>query len=180
MATLPTGPTPRPVHVAVLTVSDTRTAANDTSGDFLVQSLQEAGHTLVARAITLDTVDLIQSQIGAWIARGVEVIVTTGGTGITGRDVTIEAISPLFDKRVDGFGELFRHLSYYDVGPSTMQSRAVAGIVGGTWVFAVPGSTGACRLAWEGILRHQLDIRAKPCNLVSLLPRMQEGAPDRC
>lgn len=178
LAALPDDPTPRPVRCAVLTVSDTRTPANDTSGDLLVTRLLEAGHTLIDRDLVRDDVEFIRSRVHAFIAAGAEVVISTGGTGITGRDVTIEALTPLFNKHVDGFGELFRHLSYYDIGPSTMQSRAVAGIVSGTWVFALPGSTGACRLAWDGILRHQLDIRARPCNLVSLMPRMHEVPPD--
>ncbi len=177
LANLPDGPTPRPVRIGVLTVSDTRTAANDTSGDALADALAVAGHVLVGRAIVKDEIPSIQRVVEDLIAGGAEVILTTGGTGVTGRDVTIEALEPLMTRRVEGFGELFRHLSYYDIGPSTMQSRALAGIVGQTWVFALPGSTGACRLAWEGILRHQLDIRSRPCNLVSLMPRLGEGSP---
>jgi molybdenum cofactor biosynthesis protein B len=177
LANLPDGPTPRPVRIGVLTVSDTRTAANDTSGDALADALAVAGHVLVGRAIVKDEIPSIQRVLEDLIAGGAEVILTTGGTGVTGRDVTIEALEPLMTRRVEGFGELFRHLSYYDIGPSTMQSRALAGIVGQTWVFALPGSTGACRLAWEGILRHQLDIRSRPCNLVSLMPRLGEGSP---
>jgi molybdenum cofactor biosynthesis protein B len=166
------------VRCGVLTVSDTRTRANDTSGDLLEQRMRDAGHVVVDRDLVRDEIPVIRGRIEAFIAAGCEVIVTTGGTGITGRDVTIEAVSPLFQKHVEGFGELFRHLSYYDIGPSTMQSRAAAGIIGTTWLFALPGSTGACRLAWDGILRHQLDVRARPCNLVSLLPRLDEGPPE--
>jgi molybdenum cofactor biosynthesis protein B len=179
LAALPDGPTPRPVRIGVLTVSDTRTAADDTSGDTLVRAAEAAGHAMAGRAIVRDEIAAIQSAVKDLMAAGAEVVLTTGGTGVTGRDVTIEALEPLLTRPVEGFGELFRHLSYYDIGPSTMQSRALAGIIGTTWVFALPGSTGACRLAWDGILRHQLDIRARPCNLVSLMPRLDEGAPAR-
>jgi molybdenum cofactor biosynthesis protein B len=175
LATLPEGPTPRPVRCAVLTISDSRTAANDTSGDALVARLAEAGHALAGRDLVTDDADRILAVVRAWVTAGVEVVLTTGGTGITGRDVTIQTLSPHFLRPLEGFGELFRHLSYYDIGPSTMQSRAAAGIIGETLVFCLPGSTGACRLAWDGILRHQLDVRARPCNLVALFPRLSES-----
>jgi molybdenum cofactor biosynthesis protein B len=177
LATLPEGPTPRPVRCAVLTISDSRTPATDTSGDALVARLTEAGHSLSGRALVPDEATRIASTVLGWAAEGVEAVLTTGGTGITGRDVTIQTLSPLFSRPLEGFGELFRHLSYYDIGPSAMQSRATAGIIGQTLVFCLPGSTGACRLAWDGILTHQLDVRARPCNLVALLPRLLEGPP---
>ena len=175
LAALPEGPTPRPARCAVLTISDSRTAANDTSGDALVARLAEAGHALAGRDLVTDDADRILAVVRAWVTAGVEVVLTTGGTGITGRDVTIQTLSPHFLRPLEGFGELFRHLSYYDIGPSTMQSRAAAGIIGETLVFCLPGSTGACRLAWDGILRHQLDVRARPCNLVALFPRLSES-----
>jgi molybdenum cofactor biosynthesis protein B len=165
--------TPRPVRIAVLTVSDTRTAANDTSGDLLVERLSSAGHTLVSRGLLKDE----GAQILTWIreVQGLaEVVLITGGTGLTGRDVTVDSLERVFDRAIPGFGELFRMLSYADIGPSTIQSRATAGLIGTTVVFALPGSTGACRLAWDQILVHQLDIRSKPCNLVSLFPRLAE------
>jgi molybdenum cofactor biosynthesis protein B len=161
----------------VLTVSDTRTAANDTSGDLLAARLAEAGHLLAGRALVADEAARIAETVVGWAEAGVEIVLTTGGTGITGRDVTVAALAPRFSRVLEGFGELFRHLSYYDIGPSTMQSRAVAGVLGETLVFCLPGSTGACRLAWEGILAHQLDVRSRPCNLVALLPRLSEQGP---
>ncbi|MBL8784025.1 MAG: molybdenum cofactor biosynthesis protein B [Deltaproteobacteria bacterium] len=178
-------PTPRPVRIAVLTVSDTRTAANDTSGDLLVERLSSAGHTLAARDLVQDDRAILRARILDWSAArsddgspAVEAILITGGTGITGRDVTVDVLEPLFEKAIPGFGELFRMLSYADIGASTIQSRAVAGLVGTCFVFAMPGSTGACRLAWDAILAHQLDVRAKPCNLVKLMPRLDEGPPE--
>lgn len=176
----PETPTPRPVNLAVLTVSDTRTPETDTSGDLLVERLTAAGHTLVTRAIVKDDRATLRARILAWCGRGedarhdVEAILITGGTGITGRDVTVDVLDPLYDKPIPGFGELFRMLSYAEIGASTIQSRASAGTVGERVVFALPGSPGACRLAWDGILRHQLDVRSKPCNLVKLLPRLGE------
>lgn len=169
-------PTPRPVRIAILTVSDTRTLDNDTSGATLEERARTAGHTLVARSICIDEKEKILNEVDRFIGAevGAEVILVTGGTGITGRDVTVDALEPRIDKPIPGFGELFRMLSYADVGPSTIASRALGGRIGTTLVFALPGSTGACRLAWDKILAHQLDIRSKPCNLVSLLPRFSE------
>lgn len=173
--TLPS-PTPRPVRIAVLTVSDSRTLDSDTSGQLLVDRLIAAGHVLADRRLVRDDRDTVREQVLAWClpeAR-IEVIVITGGTGITGRDVTIDVLEPLYDKAIVGFGELFRMLSYAEIGASTIQSRASAGLIEHRVVFCLPGSTNACRLAWDGILRHQLDVRSKPCNLVKLLPRLAE------
>lgn len=162
--------------VAVLTVSDTRTVETDSSGGLLVEYVRSAGHLLVERAIVADDVRLLQRQVTAWCERAdVSVILVTGGTGITGRDVTPEAIEPLLTKTIVGFGELFRMLSYADIGAATIQSRAFAGLIGPVLVFALPGSTGAVRLAIEKILTPQLDARTKPCNFVQLLPRLREG-----
>jgi len=164
-----------PVHIAVLTVSDTRNAGNDTSGDTLAARIEAAGHHLVARAIVRDDVDLLEAQLRAWIAdRNIDVVITTGGTGITGRDVTPEAFNRVLEKTIEGFGELFRMLSYQKIGTSTIQSRALGGTAGGTYLFALPGSTGAVKDGWDDILVHQLDIRHRPCNLVELMPRLQE------
>lgn len=164
-----------PVRIAVLTVSDTRTAANDTSGDLLARRISDAGHTLAARAITADDVTAITAALRGWIADPlVDAIITTGGTGITGRDVTPEAFDLVLEKRIEGFGELFRMLSFQKIGTSTMQSRALAGVAGGTYLFALPGSTGAVTDAWDDILVWQLDARHRPCNLVELMPRLQE------
>ncbi len=158
-----------PLNIAVLTVSDTRTAENDTSGDTLVGRLRGDGHHLSARDLCRDDVYAMRAIVSAWIADpAVDVVITTGGTGMTARDSTPEALAPLFDRRVDGFGELFRHLSLADVGTSTLQSRAVAGLANRTLVFCLPGSTGACRTGWDGILREQLDGRHRPCNFVGL------------
>lgn len=173
-AASPSGPTPRPVRVAVLTVSDTRTAADDTSGQLLVERLVEDGHILAARDLVKDDRAVLERRILDWCAADVEVIVITGGTGITGRDVTVDVLETLYDKTIPGFGELFRMLSYAEIGASTIQSRASAGTVRERIVFALPGSTSACRLGWDAILRHQLDVRSKPCNLVKLLPRLGE------
>ena len=163
------------VNIAVLTVSDTRTAANDSSGDALAERINRAGHRLVARAIEMDDADAIERQLRAWIADpGVDVVITSGGTGVTGRDVTPEAFDRVLEKRIEGFGELFRMLSYQTIGTSTMQSRAVGGVARGTYLFALPGSTGAVKDAWDGILVLQLDSRHRPCNLVELMPRLQE------
>jgi molybdenum cofactor biosynthesis protein B len=163
------------VNIAVLTVSDTRTAANDSSGDALAERINRAGHRLVARAIEMDDADAIERQLRAWIADpGVDVVITSGGTGVTGRDVTPEAFDRVLEKRIEGFGELFRMLSYQTIGTSTMQSRAVGGVARGTYLFALPGSTGAVKEAWDGILVLQLDSRHRPCNLVELVPRLQE------
>ena len=164
-----------PVTVAVLTVSDTRTADTDRSGDVLAERITAAGHRVGDRAIVHDEVARIEVQLRRWIGDpGIDVIITTGGTGITGRDVTPEAFDQVVEKRIEGFGELFRMLSYQKIGTSTMQSRALAGVAGGTYLFALPGSTGAVKDAWDGILLWQLDSRHRPCNLVELMPRLQE------
>jgi molybdenum cofactor biosynthesis protein B len=164
-----------PVSIAVLTISDTRTEADDTSGALLAERIEGAGHKLADKAIVTDDIALIQKKVGEWVAnREIDVVITTGGTGVTGRDVTPEALKPLFDKEVEGFGELFRMISYDKVGTSTMQSRAVGGLAGETYIFALPGSTSACKDGWDDILVHQLDSRHKPCNLVELMPRLME------
>jgi molybdenum cofactor biosynthesis protein B len=164
-----------PVNIAVLTVSDTRTAATDTSGDTLVERLEGAGHRLAARALVPDERRRIENQLRDWIADpGIDVVIATGGTGVTGRDVTPEAFAAVWEKEIAGFGELFRWLSFEKIGTSTIQSRATAGVAGGTYLFAVPGSTGACRDAWDMIFASQLDIRYRPCNFVELLPRLTE------
>jgi molybdenum cofactor biosynthesis protein B len=164
-----------PVNIAVLTVSDTRTAANDTSGDALADRIVKAGHHVAVRAIEKDDTAAIEVLLRAWIADPeIDVVITTGGTGITGRDVTPEAFEHVMEKRIEGFGELFRMLSYQKIGTSTMQSRALAGVAGGTYLFALPGSTGAVKDAWDDILLFQLDNRHRPCNLVELMPRLQE------
>jgi molybdenum cofactor biosynthesis protein B len=164
-----------PVNIAVLTVSDTRTEANDTSGQALAERITQAGHHLVARAIEKDDAGAIEVRLRAWIADPeIDVVITTGGTGVTGRDVTPEAFDRVLDKRIEGFGELFRMLSYRKIGTSTMQSRAIGGVAGGTYLFALPGSTGAVKDGWDDILLSQLDNRHRPCNLVELMPRLQE------
>jgi molybdenum cofactor biosynthesis protein B len=164
-----------PVNVAIATVSDTRTAANDTSGDTLAARVVAAGHTVVARAIVKDDAADIETLLRGWIADAqVDVVITTGGTGVTGRDVTPEAYGRVLEKTIEGFGELFRMLSYKSIGTSTMQSRALGGVAGGTYLFALPGSTGAVREAWDEILVWQLDSRHRPCNLVELMPRLRE------
>jgi len=162
-----------PVSIAILTVSDSRTVDTDTSGGLLVSTLSELGHHIAARRIVSDDVETIRSTLSGWIsAPEVQVVITTGGTGITARDVTPDALEPLIKKRIDGFGELFRVLSYEDIGASTIQSRAIGAICDRTLVFALPGSTGAVRLALEKILVPQLDARTKPCNFVMLFPRL--------
>lgn len=164
-----------PLNVAVLTVSDSRTEATDRSGGALVEHLTEAGHRLAEKAIVPDDIYRIRAIVSRWIAQDdVNVVLCTGGTGLTGRDGTPEAIAPLFDKRIEGFGELFRQISYEEIGTSTVQSRALAGIANGTFVFCLPGSSGACRTAWHRILRPQLDLRTRPCNFVELMPRLLE------
>jgi molybdenum cofactor biosynthesis protein B len=164
-----------PVHIAILTVSDTRTEANDTSGAALIERLTEAGHKLAARRIVTDDQDAIVSQLRLWIADpAIDVVIATGGTGVTGRDVTPEAFQSVYEKEIVGFGELFRQLSYAKIGTSTLQSRATAGVAGGTYLFALPGSTSAGKDAWDDILRWQLDNRVRPCNLVELMPRLME------
>lgn len=169
-------PTPRPVRVAVLTVSDTRTVATDTSGALLVERLSAAGHVLADRALLPDDGAQVAALVMRWCEdEAIECVLVTGGTGLTGRDVTVDVLEAMYDKAIPGFGELFRMLSYAEIGPSTIQSRASGGLVKHTLVFALPGSTGACRLAWDAILRHQLDVRSKPCNLVALMPRFSES-----
>jgi molybdenum cofactor biosynthesis protein B len=164
-----------PVRIAVLTVSDTRSAKDDTSGDTLAAMIAGAGHELAARAIVRDDVEAIRSQVRAWIAdASIDVVISTGGTGFTGRDVTPEAVRPLFEKEIDGFSTVFHMLSYEKVGTSTIQSRACGGLAHGTYVFCLPGSPGACKDAWNGILVHQLDNRHRPCNLVEIMPRLEE------
>jgi len=164
-----------PVNVAIATVSDTRTAANDTSGDTLAARVTAAGHAVVARAIVKDDAGEIETLLRGWIADAqVDVVITTGGTGVTGRDVTPEAFGRVLEKVIEGFGELFRMLSYKSIGTSTMQSRALGGVAAGTYLFALPGSTGAVREAWDEILVWQLDSRHRPCNLVELMPRLRE------
>jgi molybdenum cofactor biosynthesis protein B len=156
--------------VAVLTVSDTRTVENDTSGAFLEEALRAAGHEVVDRQIVIDDIYQLRAVLSRWIADpGVEIILTTGGTGFSGRDSTPEAVAPLFDKVIEGFGEVFRALSHNEIGSSTIQSRALAGMANGTVIFCMPGSTGACRTAWEGVLRDQLDSEHRPCNFVGVL-----------
>jgi molybdopterin adenylyltransferase len=165
----------RPVRIAVLTVSDTRTAANDTSGDTLVARLTGAGHALAARAIVRDDVPVLVAQLNAWVDDPmVDCIITTGGTGVTGRDVTPEALAQVQEKEIPGFGELFRWLSFQTIGTSTIQSRACAGVARGTYIFCLPGSTGAVKDGWDGILKDQLDSRHRPCNFVELMPRLKE------
>ena len=158
------------LKVAVLTVSDTRTQETDTSGAFLEEALRDAGHHIADRQIVIDDVYQLRAIVSQWIAEpDVEVILTTGGTGFSGRDSTPEALAPLFDKTIDGFGEVFRALSLTEIGSSTVQSRALAGLANGTVIFCMPGSTGTCRTAWEGVLRDQLDSEHKPCNFVGVL-----------
>ncbi len=164
-----------PVSIAILTASDTRGEAEDKSGHALVERLTEAGHTLADKQITKDDIYQIRGVVSNWIANGeIQVIITTGGTGISGRDGSPEAVTPLLDKKLDGFGEMFRTLSYDDIGTSSLQSRALAGVANGTYVFVLPGSTGACKLAWEKLICHQLDYRTRPCNLVEMMPRLLE------
>jgi molybdopterin adenylyltransferase len=164
-----------PVNIAVLTVSDTRTASDDKSGDTLAELISRDGHHVAARLILRDDQAAIEAQLRRWIADpAIDVVVSTGGTGVTGRDVTPEAFEAVFEKTIPGFGEMFRWLSWQKIGTSTIQSRATAGVAGGTYLFALPGSPSACRDAWEDILKHQLDNRFRPCNLVELMPRLQE------
>ncbi len=164
----------RPVKIAVLTVSDTRDLSTDTSGDVLQAKLEDAGHVLAGRALVRDDVDAIREQVLTWVEGGeVEVILTTGGTGLTGRDVTPDAVEPLFDKRMEGFAVVFHLVSYGTIGLSTLQSRATAGLIGGVFVFCLPGSNGACRDGWS-VIAPQLDSRHAPCNMVELMPRLKE------
>ena len=164
-----------PLNIAVLTLSDTRTEATDTSGKVLVERLEGAGHHLHERRIEPDDIYRIRAAVSEWIAAAaVDVVVTTGGTGVTGRDGTPEALEPLLDKLIDGFGEMFRFFSYEDIGTSTLQSRCLAGVANGTYIFCLPGSANACRTGWDKLIEHQLDYRTKPCNLVELMPRLLE------
>ena len=164
-----------PVRIAVLTVSDTRTQKTDKSGPLLVGMIEEAGHAIAARAIVADDEKAIRKQVKRWIKDAqVDVVITVGGTGFTGRDVTPEAVKPLFEKEIDGFSALFHMLSYQTVGTSTVQSRACGGVAKGTYIFCLPGSPGACKDAWNGILKDQLDNRHRPCSFVEIMPRLEE------
>lgn len=164
-----------PLNIAVLTVSDTRSLDDDKSGNTLTERIVGAGHRLAGRDIVTDDVEAIRAKLKAWIADvRVDVIVTTGGTGFTGRDVTPEAVEPLFEKRMDGFSIAFHMMSHAKIGTSTIQSRATAGVAGATFIFCLPGSPGACRDGWDGILAHQLDYRTRPCNFVEIMPRLDE------
>lgn len=165
----------RPVRIAILTVSDTRTLETDTSGATLVERLETAGHKLADRKLIRDDIPKIRSAVQAWIASpDVDAVITTGGTGLTGRDVTHEAVSPLFEKTIEGFSVMFHMVSFESIGLSTLQSRATAGVANGTVIFCLPGSTGAVRDGWDKIISHQLDCRYRPCNLVELMPRLTE------
>jgi molybdopterin adenylyltransferase len=164
-----------PVRIAVLTVSDTRTLAEDRSGDTLAARIRDAGHVLAAREIVRDDVEEIRAMVRTWIADpGIDVVISTGGTGLTGRDVTVEAHAEVYEKAIPAFGTLFALVSYRKIGTSAVQSRACAGVAGGTYLFALPGSPGACRDAWDEILAAQLDYRHRPCNFVGIMPRLQE------
>lgn len=164
-----------PLNIAILTVSDTRTEENDSSGKTLVDRLTAAGHKLAEKAIVPDNIYQIRAKVSAWIADpNIPVVISTGGTGVTGRDNTPEAISPLLDKQIEGFGELFRHLSYEEIKTSTLQSRALCGVANGTYLFCLPGSSGACKTAWDKIIQAQLDFRTRPCNFVELMSRLLE------
>jgi len=165
----------KPLHIAVLTVSDTRNEATDKSGATLVERLRAAGHVLAEKAIVRDDVYAIRAVVSKWIADAqVEVVISTGGTGITGRDGTPEAIAVLLDKQIDGFGELFRTISYEEIGPSSLQSRCLAGVANATYVFCLPGSSNACATGWDKLIAPQLDFRTRPCNLAELMPRLKE------
>jgi len=165
----------RPLNIAVLTVSDTRNEQNDTSGDLLASRIQAAGHRVAARKLEKDDRYRVRAVVSAWIADpAVNAVITTGGTGLTGRDGTPEALLPLLDKEILGFGELFRALSFEEIGTSTLQSRCLGGVANGTFIFCLPGSTGACATGWDRILAHQLDYRTRPCNFVELIPRLTE------
>ena len=164
-----------PLKIAVLTVSDTRNADDDKSGATLVERIEKAGHALAARAIVTDDVEKIRAQMKGWIADpAIDVVISTGGTGFTGRDVTPEAIEPLFDKKMEGFATLFLMVSHAKIGTSAIQTRATAGVAGATYIFCLPGSPGACKDAWDEILLHQLDYRYRPCNFVEIMPRLDE------
>jgi molybdenum cofactor biosynthesis protein B len=165
----------KPLRVAVLTVSDTRNETTDKSGALLSERVRAAGHVLAAKAIVRDDIYAIRALVSAWIADSqVEVVVTTGGTGLTGRDGTPEAIAVLLDKKIDGFGELFRTISYEEIGASSLQSRAIAGVANATYIFCLPGSSGACATGWDKLIAPQLDFRTRPCNLAELMPRLKE------
>jgi molybdenum cofactor biosynthesis protein B len=167
----------KPMRIAVLTVSDTRDRSTDTSGDRLAGMITMAGHTLADRDIVTDDVSAIRAKVESWIAdANVDVVITTGGTGLTGRDVTPNAVKPLFEKEIEGFSTIFHMISFKEVGTSTIQSRACGGVANGTYIFCLPGSPGACKDAWEGILKWQLDSRHRPCNLVEVMPRLKEKA----
>ncbi len=164
-----------PLNIAVLVVSDTRTEADDVSGKTLVEKLQATGHKLAEKNIVPDDIYAIRAAVSNWIVNEkINIILTSGGTGVTGRDGTPEAITPLLDKVLDGFGETFRMISWHDIKTSTIQSRAIAGVANGTYIFCLPGSSGACRTAWDEIIKEQLDYRTRPCNLVQLMPRLLE------
>ncbi len=165
----------KPLNIAIMTVSDTRTDATDKSGDTLVKLLTDAGHALAEKRIIPDDIYKIRAAVSEWIADdAINAVITTGGTGITGRDTTPEAVSVLFDKQIDGFGEVFRSVSWEEINTSTIQSRALAGVANATFIFCLPGSTGACRTGWGKLISHQLDYRTRPCNLVELMPRILE------
>lgn len=165
----------KPINIALVTVSDTRTAENDTSGDILAARIEGAGHTLIHRVIEIDSADVLEARFNTWIDdENVDAIVSTGGTGLTGRDVTPEAMDRVKEKEIPGFGELFRYLSFKTIGTSTVQSRALAVVSRGTYIFALPGSNGAVKDGWDGILAEQLDSRNRPCNFVELMPRLRE------
>jgi molybdenum cofactor biosynthesis protein B len=164
-----------PLNIAILVISDTRTDADDLSGKILLERLQEAGHQLAIKSIVPDNIYQIRATVSTWIAdENINAILTTGGTGVTGRDGTPEAVKPLLDKVLDGFGEIFRMVSWQDIKTSTIQSRAIAGVANATYIFCLPGSSGACRTAWDEIIKEQLDYRTRPCNLVQLMPRLLE------
>ncbi len=164
-----------PVNIAVLTVSDSRTEETDKSGRLLCDRIQSAGHTLAEKAIVPDNIYQIRAVVSRWIAdEAVQAIITAGGTGVTGRDGTPEAMQPLLDKEISGFGEIFRMISYQDIKTSTIQSRALAGVANGTYIFCLPGSAGACRTGWDELIQDQLDVRHSPCNLAELMPRLRE------
>jgi molybdenum cofactor biosynthesis protein B len=168
-----------PVRIAVMTVSDTRDPADDVSGDTLVARIAEAGHVLAGRTLLRDEQAKITEQLRTWIADpGIDVVISTGGTGLTGRDVTVEAFRSVFEKEIDGFSVIFHQISFEKVGTSTLQSRACAGVSGGTYLFALPGSPGAVKDGWDGILKWQLDIRHRPCNFVEIMPRLEEHRND--
>ncbi len=165
----------KPLNIAVLVVSDSRTEKTDKSGKLLVSRLEAAGHCLYEKSIVPDDCHQIRAQVARWCATSdVDAVLATGGTGVTGRDGTPEAVATLLDKQIEGFGELFRHLSYQEIGTSSLQSRALAGVANGTYIFCLPGSAGACATAWDKIISQQLDYRTRPCNLVELMPRLKE------